>query len=329
MAKRLIETFGGRPLLDIASYARRGPDRRDRLGPEEIALISRTVSRTPEVVVKVLTRGGHSLKAVRAHLAYLNRGGELEIETDQGEWLAGDGVDSRLVKDWDLDIEEQRGHANLRARKERSAPKLVHKILFSMPPGTSSSKVLKAVQEFARDEFGLRHRYVMVLHTDEPHPHVHMVVKAMSEQGVRLHIRKETLRRWRAEFARNLRALGIPANATDRQVRGVVRPQWRDAIFRAAERGDSRVLREKIEGRGIELPMGTIDTEGRLRLLHTREDVERGWRAVAELANGSGLQELATAAKAFLSSMPATKPDREYRGATYQATPRGARDFAR
>jgi hypothetical protein len=119
MAKRLIETFRGRPLLNIASYARRGPDRRDRLGPEEIALISRTVSRTPEVVVKVLTRGGQSLKAVRAHLAYLNRGGELEIETDEGERLAGDGVDSRLVKDWDLDIEEQRAHANLRARRER------------------------------------------------------------------------------------------------------------------------------------------------------------------------------------------------------------------
>ena len=29
----------------------------------------------------------------------------------------------------------------------------------------------------------------MVLHTDEPHPHVHMVVKAVSEQGVRMNIR--------------------------------------------------------------------------------------------------------------------------------------------
>jgi hypothetical protein len=78
--------------------------------------------------------------------------------------------------------------------------------MFSMPAGTPPDKVLAAVKSFAREEFGLKHRYAMVLHTDEPHPHVHMVVKAMSEQGVRLNIRKSTLREWRREFARHLRA---------------------------------------------------------------------------------------------------------------------------
>ena len=81
--------------------------------------------------------------------------------------------------------------------------------MFSMPAGTPPEKVLAAVKNFAREEFGLKHRYAMVLHTDEPHPHVHMVVKAVSEQGVRLHIRKATLREWRREFARHLRALGV------------------------------------------------------------------------------------------------------------------------
>jgi hypothetical protein len=180
----------------------------------------------------------------------------------------------------------------------------VHKILFSMPPGTSAAKVLKASQEFARQEFGLRHRYAMVLHTDEPHPHVHMVVKAMSEQGARLHIRKETLRRWRAEFARNLRALGVPANATDRQVRGVVRPQWRDAIFRAAARGDSRFLRDRVAKKGADRPIGVVETEGRLRLMRTRKDVRRGWLEFSEVANRAGMPNLAAAAVDFLSRMP-------------------------
>jgi len=40
-------------LLDVASYARRGPGRRDQLSPAEIELIARTVNRTPEVMVKV------------------------------------------------------------------------------------------------------------------------------------------------------------------------------------------------------------------------------------------------------------------------------------
>ena len=84
MPRRLIDVGAGRRLLDVASYARRGPGRRDRLSHEEIELISRTVRRTPEVMVKVLGRGGQDLKAVGRHLAYLNRGGEVEIETDDG-----------------------------------------------------------------------------------------------------------------------------------------------------------------------------------------------------------------------------------------------------
>jgi type IV secretory pathway VirD2 relaxase len=91
-----------------------------------------------------------------------------------------------------------------------------------MPAGTSPDRVLGAVKNFAREEFGLKHCYAMVLHIDEPHPHVHMVVKAMSERGVRLNIRKATLREWRRDFARHLRALGVAANATDRGVRGGV-----------------------------------------------------------------------------------------------------------
>ncbi len=66
-----------------------------------------------------------------------------------------------------------------------------------------------AVRNFAREELALKHRYAMVLHTDEPHAHVHLVVKAVSAQGVRLNIRKATLHWWRSELAAHLRALGV------------------------------------------------------------------------------------------------------------------------
>ena len=105
--------------------------------------------------------------------------------------------------------------------------------MFSMPPGTPPAKVLAAVRNFAREEFALQHRYAFVLHTDEPHPHVHLVLKAVSEQGVRLNIRKATLRHWRSEFARNLRLLGVSANATERAVRGEGRVNKIDGIDRA------------------------------------------------------------------------------------------------
>src|SRR5580693_3334794 len=205
MPRRLIEVGGGRPLLDIASYARRGPGRRDRLPQDEVELISRTVRRTPEVMVKVLSRGGQDLKSIARHLGYLNRGGEVDIETDDGQRLSGKGVEKELLEDWDLDLEEHRRKTDLESRSSRPPPKLVHKLMFSMPAGTPPGKVLAAVKNFAREEFGLKHRYAMVLHTDEPHPHIHMVVKAVSEEGVRLNIQKATLREWRQEFARHLR----------------------------------------------------------------------------------------------------------------------------
>ena len=86
----------------------------------------------------------------------------------------------------------------------RRSPKLVHNLIFSMPPGTPATKVLQAVRQFAANEWALKHRYAMVLHTNEAHPHVHVVLKARSEQGDRLNIRKATLREWRQKFAANL-----------------------------------------------------------------------------------------------------------------------------
>src|SRR5436853_7518574 len=106
MSRRLIDAGGDRPLLDISTYARCGPGRRDHLSPSEIELIARTVRRTPEVMVKVLTRGGQGLGAVRRHLAYLNRAGDLEIETDDGQQLSGKGIEKELLEDWDLDLDE-------------------------------------------------------------------------------------------------------------------------------------------------------------------------------------------------------------------------------
>ena len=297
-------SFEGRPLLDIASYARRGGGRRDRLSPAEIEHISLTVHRTPEVMVKVLTRGGQDIGAVRRHFEYLNRKGELEIETDDGQRLADKGVEKDLVDDWDLDIEEDRRSARLDAKHERAPPKLVHKVLFSMPPGTPPQNVLEAVKNFAREEFGFKHRYAMVLHTDEPHPHVHMVIKAVSEQGKRLNIRKATLRAWRAEFARQLRVLGVPANATERQIRGESRPQKSDGIFRAGQRGQSTHLRERLDAVARQVTKGQVQVDpGKAMLVQTRKEVLRGWQAAAESLVQQGHRDLAEQARLFANQM--------------------------
>src|SRR5258708_33916339 len=130
-----------------------------------------------------------------------------------------------------------------------------------MPAGTPPEKVLTAVRNFAREEFWGQHRYALTLHTDEPHPHVHLVLKAVSEQGVRLNIKKSTLRHWRSEFARNLRLLGVEANATERAVRGETRKAKKDGIYRASLPGDSTYVRAQAEAVAAELFQGDIRVE--------------------------------------------------------------------
>ncbi|OYV42639.1 MAG: hypothetical protein B7X10_06585, partial [Burkholderiales bacterium 21-58-4] len=193
-------------------------------------------------MVKVLPTGATAVASVRKHIDYIDRKGTLDLETDDGQKIRGDEAGQELLSDWDLEIDEHRSTSCLGPTHGKS-PRLVHKVVFSMPAGTAPDKVLAAVRNFCREEFALKHRYVMVLHTDEPHPHVHLVVKAISEQGVRLNIRKATLRDWRREFARHLRAQRIEANATERAVRGASRAPKSDGIYRAAQRGDSTFMR--------------------------------------------------------------------------------------
>lgn len=303
----------GEPILDIASYARRGPGRGDRLSPGEVERIALTVRCTPEVMIKVLSRGGQDLKAVRRHLDYLREReeGELAIETDDGERLLGPGVAKNVTEDWNLDLQEHRQRSDLDGRGRHSM-KLVHKLMFSMPAGTPPQKVLEAVKNFAREEFALKHRFLMVLHTDEPHPHVHMVVRAVSERGERLHIRKATLRGWRQEFARHLRVLGVPANATERAVRGENRSPKLDGIYRAEQRDESRRVWARAEEVGRELIRGGLHTEpGKKKLIETRKAIERGWWAASEILGAQGERALAKKVKQFVGQMPPPKTERE------------------
>lgn len=287
------QAYSGPP-FDLLSYARRGPGRRVHLSPAEIAQIARTVRRTPEVMVKVLPKSANSLVAVRKHLAYIGRRGELDLETDDGERLRGARVGKDLVDDWDIDLDEYRRRSDLTATRGKEAARLVHKVIFSMPAGTPPEKVLSAVKNLAREEFALKHRYVMALHTDTPRPHVHLVIKAVSEQGQRLHIRKATLREWRSEFARHLRELGVAANATPRYVRGETGLRKPDGIYRAALRGESTYMRERAEAIAQELAKGRLRIEpGKTNLVSTRNEVRRAWLAVGDILIREQQPELA------------------------------------
>jgi hypothetical protein len=139
-----------------------------------------------------------------------------------------------------------------------------------------------------------------------------MVVKAVSEQGVRLNIRKATLREWRREFARHLREQCVPANATERVVRGETRTLKKDGIYRATRRGDSSHMRERVRAAAVEAGTGRGHEEpAKSRLIGTRLNVVKGWRAVEGLLVQEGYIELARSVSYLVSQMPPPLTEKE------------------
>ena len=177
-------------------------------GPTARAKLARIVRKASEVVVKVTGRqrgGSH----VKAHLDYIGRKGDVEIETRDGEILTTkDNIDERAAE-WSDTLE-------WRSRPTVSSVSLI----FSMPEGADPEKVLGAVRALAHAELSDNHDYVLALHTDTPRPHVHLTVQAEGLDRTRFNPRPVQLHRFRERFARELRARGVAAEATPRRARG-------------------------------------------------------------------------------------------------------------
>jgi hypothetical protein len=141
---------------------------------------------------------------------------------------------------------------------------------------------------------------------------VHLVVKAVSEQGLRLHTTPATLREWRREFAKHLREQGIAANATERVVRGETRKAPKDGIYRASVRGESTHVRTRAEAAALEVRSGKIRGEpGRRTLVETRRQVENGWRSIVSMLAKDGHRELAGEVQRFVDRMQPARTEHE------------------
>ena len=259
-----------------------------------------------------VTGGGGSVGAVGAHFRYISRKGELSMETDEGERIAGREAQKALLRDWHLELTAGQYRAPRDGRTTARRSKLVHNVVLSMPSPTPPEKVLAAARKFAREKFGAQHRYVMALHTDQQHPHVHLVVKAESEEGRRLHIDKEMLRGWREDFAQLMREQGIAANATPRVVRGRSKGKTRDTIYRAQHHGISTAVHRRATDVAKQLATtGEYHDPLRSNLVETRKAVVSNWLRVAEALDQQGEIALAADVRQFTRHLPAVRTDNE------------------
>jgi hypothetical protein len=167
-------------------------------------------------MVKV-TGGGRGMGAIAAHLRYISKDGRLPFEDDRGVEREGREALHDLVEQWRYGGERI---------PDTSHRREAFNVMLSMPAGTPPEIVHRAAREFAQAELA-RHRYVMVLHTHQTNPHVHLSVRASGREGQRLNPRKADLHRWREAFAERLRGWGIEAEASSQATRGATRRSLR------------------------------------------------------------------------------------------------------
>ena len=222
------------------------------------------------------------MAAIRAHMNYIDREGDGLIDQD-GERHKGREARCEIARQW-----AREGTAI----PERSDRREAFNIMWSMPAGTDSKKLLGAVQTLAARQFA-GHKYVMALHTHQANPHVHLLVRAESDLGVRLNPRKADLHQWRLEFAAELRQRGVAAAASRQAARGVVKNY--PNIWQVKAQGEGRLRNQRPSHKDSQVARDT------------RADALGAWNGVATTLAQSDKWEdrdLARQVGEFVNTMP-------------------------
>lgn len=275
------------------------------------ARLQRIIARAPEVMVKVTGRT-RDVAHLRAHLEYISRNGQLELEGADGALIVGRRDVDDLADEW--------GMAALADRPRRKDSPLSHSVILSMPAGTSEIAVRDAARSFAADLFAGRHDYVFTLHSDTPRPHVHLAICSRGHAGERLNPKKADLELWRQTFAQALRDRGVEAEATPRRARGVTRKAERTPLRKIRDRQEAgngemaKVRRSAYREAAGAAFQGRIErTPWEHRIAARQQAVRNLYLAQAKLLGRSSLptdRELAAKIETFVRGMPAPDTQR-------------------
>lgn len=296
---RLPESLAGE---DVKLGGGAGPQNRRPLSEAAKARLRRIVSRVPEAMVKVTGRARGGAVGLKAHLDYITRNGRLSAETQQGTRIDNRHALRTLTDDWLL--------ANAVEARGRPLPDAAQSVsvILSMPPGSPADRVEAAARTWAKDTFGTRHDWLMVRHDDTDHPHVHVSIRAVGPDGLRLAPNRTDLQRWRETFAKELRRLGVEAEATPRQARGAVRKATRTPIEQMQRKGvEPRVRKAERQAAEREAKAPPADRPEWNRTISARQaKIRDAYLAhAAELAQGDADDlRLARDVERFVAEMP-------------------------
>lgn len=264
-----------------------------QLSADQKAKLSRVATRTPEVMVKVT---GHAKGAaqLKAHTEYMTRKGEVTAYTQDGDGLESQEAVAEVRDEW-VEADSDSNQPNQR---------LTTNIALSIRDG-DPDKLLDAGQAFAARNFE-NHDYLLVMHQDTEHPHLHLTVRNTGHDGQKLHIPKGRPQEWRESFAGELRERGIAAEATSRAERGKVRKGERGGIRHIRERKTPERDKQAVSEAAQDKPRDEQSQPWRAKIQETQNAKRALWRQVAEdLADGNEAeQRVSQQARQFLKQMP-------------------------
>jgi hypothetical protein len=134
----------------------------------------------------------------------------------------------------------------------------------------------------------------------------------MSDQGQRLHIKKPHSGNGEAG-SRATFGNWVPANATQRHVRGEANYQKPDGIYRARLRGESTQFRNRVTAVARELKEGKLRVEpGKAKLMRTRDEFRRAWLSVSDSLFRQGHKEIAAHIRLHVERMPPPLTEKEF-----------------
>ncbi|MDI1298615.1 relaxase/mobilization nuclease domain-containing protein [Methylotenera sp.] len=266
----------------------------------KIKNIKSVINKSPEVVVKI-TGKSNGLKTLKNHLDYISRNGELELKNEREETIKGRAG----LKDIQNELKA------LKFIPDESKDREYIHVLFSMPASTPEAELKSAVEQFCKEEFANR-RYVMALHNDTDHTHMHVAVGTRDKDNhqtdyghqERLSPRKNDLFRWRQGFADKLRENGIDAAASERRHRFNYRKAENATVRQIKDKTSNtpKVSQDLAEEIKVALKAGNRPLNPALEKAEAnKQEALEGWQKVAENLEASGDNELAKKVRAFMS----------------------------
>lgn len=253
-----------------------------------------------QVVVKIsgFTKSGRGATGKGAapllgHITYISRHGKLTLEDETGMLWSGKENVNALAANWQSAVDESR-------RPNKPNDRDVMHLVVSKAGDDSKQQFTEAVRSWAQQRFNGERAYVFVVHDDTDNLHAHLAVQYRGFDGRPMRITRDTLADWRQTFAASLREHGIEAEASPRQMRGVLRrpeslahrhmQQPRDGrqpreprVLRQQRAAAFAAMRRADAGRAVAEPPELQAARRGLR------DMKRGWLALADRLDAQGI----------------------------------------